>query len=58
MKGILCVSLLILLMQSADAASLTGESTDGKRLLTLTAWDATILASKPERNDSFSLWTR
>jgi hypothetical protein len=32
MKGILCVSLLILLMQSADAASLTGDSTEGKRL--------------------------
>ena len=32
MKGILCVSLLIVLMPSAYAASLPGDSTDGKRL--------------------------
>lgn len=32
MKSILCVSLLILLMPSAYAASLPGDSADGKRL--------------------------
>jgi hypothetical protein len=32
MKGILCVSLLILLMPSAYAAALPGDSADGKRL--------------------------
>jgi hypothetical protein len=32
MKGILCVSLLILLMPTAYAASLPGDSADGKRL--------------------------
>jgi hypothetical protein len=32
MKGILCVSLLILLMPSAYAAELSGDSADGKRL--------------------------
>jgi cytochrome c5 len=32
MKGILCGSLLILLMPSAYAASLPGDSADGKRL--------------------------
>ena len=32
MKGILCVSLLILLMPSAYAAELPGDSADGKRL--------------------------
>ena len=32
MKGILCVSLLILLMTSVCAASLPGDSADGKRL--------------------------
>ena len=32
MKGILCVSLLILLMPSAYAASLPGDSTKGKHL--------------------------
>ena len=33
MKSILCVSLLILLMPSAYAASLPGDSANGKRLL-------------------------
>lgn len=32
MKGILCLSLLILLMPSAYAAELPGDSADGKRL--------------------------
>ena len=32
MKSILCVSLLILLMPSAYAAALPGDSADGKRL--------------------------
>ena len=32
MKGILCVSLLILLMPTAYAASLPGDSAEGKRL--------------------------
>jgi len=32
MKGILCVSLLILLMPTAYAASLPGDSANGKRL--------------------------
>ena len=32
MKSILCVSLLILLMPSAHAAELPGDSADGKRL--------------------------
>ena len=32
MKGILCVSLLILLMSSAYAAALPGDGADGKRL--------------------------
>ena len=32
MKGILCVSLLILLMPTAYAASLPGDSADGERL--------------------------
>jgi hypothetical protein len=33
MKSILCASLLILLMPSAYAASLPGDSADGKRLV-------------------------
>ena len=37
MKSILCASLLIVLMPSAYAASLPGDSAEGKRLLTPTA---------------------
>ena len=58
MKSILCVSLLILLMPSSAYAELPGDSADGKRLVTLTAWDATILASTPARTDSLGLWMR
>ena len=59
MKSILCVSLLIVLMPSAYAAELPGDSADGKlSRMTLTAWDATILASTPARTTSFGLWMR
>ena len=55
MKSILGVSLLILLMPSAYAAELPGDSADGSACMTLTAWDATILASTPARTDAFGL---
>jgi hypothetical protein len=56
MKNIMGVSLLILLIPSAYAAALPGDSAEGKRFPT--AWDATTLASTPARTDSFSLWMR
>ena len=57
MKGILCVSLFILLMPSvACAAALTGDSADGKRLHDANCMDATTLASIPARTDSLGLW--
>ena len=56
MKGILCLSLLILLMPSAYAAELPGDSAEGEAsCMTLTAWDATTLASTPTRTDAFGL---
>ena len=53
MKSILCVSLLIL--PSAYAAELPGDSADGSFLHDVTAWDATTLASTPARTDAFGL---
>ena len=58
MKSILCVSLLILLMPSAYAAELPGHSAEGSSCMTLTAWDATTLASTPARTDAFGLSMR
>ena len=55
MKSVLCLSLLILLMPSAYAAELPGNSADGNVMRTLTAWDATTLAFTPARTDAFGL---
>ena len=51
MKGILCVSLLIVLMSSAFAASLQGDSTDGKHLYdaNCTGCDATSVFTRKDR---------
>ena len=45
MKSILCASLLIVLMPSAYAASLPGDSAEGKRLL-----DANCMKCHPDRH--------
>ena len=51
MKSILCASLLILLMPSAYAASLPGDSADGKRLYDANCMgchDTSVLTRKDE----------
>jgi mono/diheme cytochrome c family protein len=57
MKSILGVSLLVVLIPSAYAAELPGDSADGKRL-----HDANCMGCHDTgiytRKDSFSLWTR
>ena len=52
MKSILCASLLILLMPSAYAASLPGDSAEGKRLLDANCMEChqTDIYTRKDRN--------
>jgi hypothetical protein len=58
MKSILGVSLLILLMPSAYAAALPGDSADGKRLPDANCMGCHNTSIYTARTDSFSLWMR
>ena len=56
MKSILCVSLLILLMPKRLRRPIAGRQRRREAsCMTLTAWDATTLASTPARTDAFGL---
>ena len=50
--------LLLLLMPSAYATELPGDSADGKRLHEANCKAVTTLASTPASSDSFGLWMR
>ena len=60
MKSILCASLLILLLPSAYAASLPGDSADGKRLFhaNCTACHGTDIFTRKDRARSVFGWAQ
>ena len=58
MKGVLCLSLLILLMPSAYAGSLPGDSADGKRLHDANCMGCHDTSVFTRKDESFSLWMR
>ena len=56
LQSLLSALQLIALVISPSGCPATAST--GSACMTLTAWDATILASTPARTNSFSLWMR